>query len=197
MRVWRGCSRRAIRVPRLFVVCIGLEQGQRSYIWHKLCSSAGFLLCAFPYRLAGAGLPSECIAKPFGHSTHEVGQFALSFSGLALEPLCGSGSFSLEHWPQVQKFKKERGHNADCPQTHIVALVVDGAGLLHPHKASLFQQGYGSFTAALTYTGITGNGSHVYVDEVILKRMRSKAKRRKIKMGQDSLNDDLTRLTAF
>ena len=80
----------------------------------------------------------------------------MRFSGSELEPLCGSGSFSLEHWPKVQKFKKERGHNADCPKAHIVALIVDCAGLLHLHKARFFEQSNSPFTTALADTGITG-----------------------------------------
>lgn len=142
-------------------------------------------------------LDCECRAKSCGHSAHEVGQLALRLPGPALQLFGGPGSFPLEHRAKIQKFKKERGHNADGSQTHIVALVVDGAGLLHPHKARLFQQGYGPLTTPLADTRITNDGSHVYVDEAIFKRWCTQAKRSKVKVGQDSLYDDLTRLTPF
>ena len=151
-----------------------------------------FSVCA-----GGLGLACECRAKPFGHSAHEVCQLALCFSGPALQLFSGSGSFPLEHWAKIQKLKKECGHNADCPKAHIVALVVDGAGLLHLHKACLFQQGDSPLITPLADTGITGYGSHVYVDEAIFKRRCSQAERSKVKVGQDSLYDDLTRLTPF
>lgn len=61
-------------------------------------------------------------------------------SGSALQLFGGPGSFSLEHRPKVQKFKKECGHNANRPQAHIVALVVDGAGLLYLHKPASFSR---------------------------------------------------------
>lgn len=137
------------------------------------------------------------LAKSSGHAAHQVRHFAVRFHGLSLVPAAGSGSFHLEHGPKVQKFKKERCHNAGCPKTHIVALVIDGAGLLHLHKASLFQQDYGPFTTPLTDAGITDDGSHVYVDETILYGRRSKAKRGKVKMGEDCFNDNLASLPAF
>lgn len=48
MRICRGCSRLAIRVPRLFVVGIRLDRDRQSYISRKPCSSAVFLRRAFP-----------------------------------------------------------------------------------------------------------------------------------------------------
>ena len=77
------------------------------------------------------------------------------------------------------------------------ALVVDSARLLYLHKTRLFQQGNSPFAPALADAGITDYGSHVYVDEAILQRGRTQAERSKVKVGQDSLNDDLTRLAPF
>lgn len=47
MRVCRGCSRRVIRVPHLFVVGTRLDRDRQSCISRKPCSSAVFLPCAF------------------------------------------------------------------------------------------------------------------------------------------------------
>ena len=101
---------------------------------------------------------------------------SVSFPDRALQSLRGSGSFSLEHWAKVQKFKKERGHNADSPQTHIIALVVDGAGLMHLHEASFLEQRDGPLTTPLADTSIANYGSHVNVFEAIFQRRRSQAK---------------------
>lgn len=104
-------------------------------------------------------------------------------------PFCrGSGSFSLEHRAEAEKFKKETGHNADCPQS-LVALVVDSTTrLLHVHKARFFKQGNGQLTTALADAGISDYGSHVNVDESGIERWRTKTERGKIKVGQDCLN---------
>lgn len=48
MRICRGCSRLAIRVPRLFVGGTRLDRDRQSYISHKLCSSTVFLRRVFP-----------------------------------------------------------------------------------------------------------------------------------------------------
>lgn len=50
---------------------------------------------------------------------------------------------------------------------------------------------------ALPDAGIADYGSHIYVNKAILKRGSAKTERGKVKVRQDSLNDDLTRLTAF
>lgn len=141
----------------------------------------------------------ECkrAAKPCGESAHEVRYLTIRFHGLALEPAAGPGPFPLEHRAKVQKFKKDRGYNANRPQAHIVALVVDGAGLLHLHKASLFEQGDSPLTTALADAGVTDDGLHVYVDKTIFQRGGSKAKRGKVKVGQDCFDNDLASLPAL
>lgn len=48
MRIYRGCSRLAIRVPHLFVVGTRLDRDRQSYISRKRRSSAVSLPRAFP-----------------------------------------------------------------------------------------------------------------------------------------------------
>jgi hypothetical protein len=103
----------------------------------------------------------------------------------------------VEHRPKVQKYKKERGHNANSPKAHIVTLVVDSAGLLHLHKACFFKQGNGPFTTPLADAGVSDDGSHIYVDKAVFQRGRSQAEGCKVKVRQDCFNDNLASLTAF
>ena len=100
----------------MFVVGTRLDRGRPAVLRACHVPAPCLFLALLLVCVCALGLECEGVAKPFGHAAHQVRYLAVRFHGLALEPVAGLGPFPLEHRPKVQKFKKERGHNANCPE---------------------------------------------------------------------------------
>jgi hypothetical protein len=78
-------------------------------------------------------------------------------NGLLTQPIGQENyldTLHLEHCPRARSSKKEAGPNVDSPEGSIVALVIDGMGLLYFHKFSLVEPGHSPLAVTLANAGI-------------------------------------------
>ena len=131
------------------------------------------------------------------HAPHEIRQLAVGLTRLAAKRLRGPGPFSPQHRPQVQPFKKGRGHDPDGPTAEVPAFVAQPPRLSHCHEAGLFELPDGTLTTALAETGIPDNDFHIDVDESIGQSRDAKAQGCKIEVGEQRFQDHEAGLAAF